>query len=69
MNTPKNSNNNNNEEFPLEEIEIMRDDLMIKSFAHRPTLSNFVFEEQITVNKSNTLHTERPKLSFFESFL
>ncbi|CAD8069933.1 unnamed protein product [Paramecium sonneborni] len=67
LNSPKNSANNEN---IVEEIQILRDDIMIKSFAHRPTLSSLVFEEQITVNKLSPIHSSRRiKHTCFESFL
>ncbi|CAD8058217.1 unnamed protein product [Paramecium primaurelia] len=67
LNSPKNSTSNEN---IIEEIQILRDDIMIKSFVHRPTLSSLVFEEQVSVNKQSPINSQsRIKLSYFESFL
>ncbi|CAD8158971.1 unnamed protein product [Paramecium pentaurelia] len=67
LNTPKNSTSNEN---LVEEIQIVRDDIMIKSFAHRPTLSSLVFEEQVLINKQSPINLQsRIKHSYFESFL
>ncbi|CAK77893.1 unnamed protein product (macronuclear) [Paramecium tetraurelia] len=67
LNSPKNSTSNEN---IIEEIQILRDDIMIKSFIHRPTLSNLVFEEQVFLNKQSPIHTQsRIKFNYLESFL
>ncbi|CAD8145342.1 unnamed protein product [Paramecium octaurelia] len=67
LNTPKNSASSEN---IVEEIQIHRDEIMIKSFAHRPTLSSLVFEEQASMNKQSPINSQtRIKHSYIESFL
>ncbi|CAD8074469.1 unnamed protein product [Paramecium sonneborni] len=67
LNSPKNSTNNEN---IVEESQIHKEDIMIKSITHRLTLSSIFFEEQISVNKLSPINSQRRiKYCYFESFL